>query len=112
MAQFFSGGVFSRDILHAFTKCLMYDEENGANARIFLAPQDYENDTEKFKENIAKTLPVSFWQSCSMVFLPVLHGDDWRVCRAHNYTNVVSFREREHSAERRQDQRKYVMVKA
>ena len=41
MAEFISGGVLSGDILQAFTKCLMYDEENGTKARIFLAPQYY-----------------------------------------------------------------------
>ena len=41
MAEFISGGVLSGDILQAFIKCLMYDEENGTKARIFLAPQDY-----------------------------------------------------------------------
>ncbi|KAG2594909.1 hypothetical protein PVAP13_5KG037200 [Panicum virgatum] len=41
MAEFISGGVLSGDTLQAFTKCLMYDEENGTKARIFLAPQYY-----------------------------------------------------------------------
>jgi len=41
MAEFISGGVLSSYILQAFTECLMYDEENGKKARIFLAPQDY-----------------------------------------------------------------------
>ena len=41
MAEFISGGVLSGDTLQAFTKCLMYDEENGTKARIVLAPQDY-----------------------------------------------------------------------
>lgn len=45
MAEFISGGVLNGDILQAFTKWLMYDEENGTKARIFLAPQDYEKDT-------------------------------------------------------------------
>jgi len=65
--------------------------------------------TQKFKENIAKTLPASFWPSCVMIFLPVLHGNDWIVYCAHRYTNVVSFREQERCAAARQDQRKSVM---
>jgi hypothetical protein len=41
MAEFISGGALSSCILHAFTECLMCDEENGAWRRLFLAPQEY-----------------------------------------------------------------------
>jgi len=45
------------------------------------------------------------------IFLPVLHGNDWIVyCASNRVSNAVSFREREHCAETRQGQRKYVMM--